>query len=302
MGAPRDRVDGAVLPGLVLGRRERRAPASVPRGRRRRGGACHAGRLGIDVVARPAGRRARAMDGDALRRRRSGAPVPRPPRHVDVGTLARRRLGRRRVLRRRRYLAVVRHGSNPCARSTTARSAGRRGTGLATGTRRTVRRRLAGRDLAHETSTIENPAVRVLDAHTGDPVAGVADEGMAVVAAGWSPVPVTTASCSIARSETSPALDVGARTGVLDEIEVAAPGALTLAGWYPEATPCCCTSTTRRRTASCASTSRPAPSRRSSIAEARSATRGSDPTVQVWVRHERLVARRMACRVEWRRS
>ena len=40
-----------------------------------------------------------------------------------------------------------------------------------------------------EGSNIENPAVRVLDARTGRDRGEVADDGMAVVAAGWSPAP-----------------------------------------------------------------------------------------------------------------
>lgn len=86
-----------------------------------------------------------------------------------------------------------------------------------------------------EASTIENPAVRVLDARTGETVGDVVDEGMAVMAAGWSPAP--------GDDRLVLHREVGGfvrpwmwfpRTGALDEIEIPLPGALTLADWYPE--------------------------------------------------------------------
>ena len=85
-----------------------------------------------------------------------------------------------------------------------------------------------------ESSNIENPSVRVLDAHTGELVGEVGDEGMAVVAAGWSPVPgdrrlvVVREIGGFARPWIwSPGRDEP------QPIECDAPGAFTLADWYP---------------------------------------------------------------------
>lgn len=86
-----------------------------------------------------------------------------------------------------------------------------------------------------EASSIENPAVRVLDTRVGDAVAEIADPGMAVVPAGWSPIPgdqrlvvlrevggfVRPWMWSPGRGDPIP-------------IPVHVPGAVSLAGWYPE--------------------------------------------------------------------
>lgn len=87
-----------------------------------------------------------------------------------------------------------------------------------------------------EASTIENPAVRVIDARTGETVADLTDADMAVVAAGWSPVPGDDRLVVLREVDGfqrpwmwSP------RAGRLDEIEVDRPGALNLAGWFDDA-------------------------------------------------------------------
>lgn len=87
-----------------------------------------------------------------------------------------------------------------------------------------------------ERSDIENPAVRVIDARTGESVGEIADEGMAVVAAGWSPVPgddrlvVHREVGGFARPWMwSP------RSGEPTPIDVGLPGTVTLVGWYPDA-------------------------------------------------------------------
>jgi dipeptidyl aminopeptidase/acylaminoacyl peptidase len=86
-----------------------------------------------------------------------------------------------------------------------------------------------------ERSNIENPAVRVLDARTGVPIAEVADDDMAVVAAGWSPV---------AGDERLVVLrEIGGdvrpwmwspRSGDPVALEIDLPGSLSLADWYPD--------------------------------------------------------------------
>ncbi|MDH5224420.1 MAG: hypothetical protein OEW46_06595, partial [Actinomycetota bacterium] len=86
-----------------------------------------------------------------------------------------------------------------------------------------------------ESSDIENPAVRVLDAVTGATIGEVADPGMAVVAAGWSPIPGDDRLVVLR--------EIGGRTrpwmwsprdGEPVRIESDLPGALTLASWFPE--------------------------------------------------------------------
>lgn len=86
-----------------------------------------------------------------------------------------------------------------------------------------------------ERSDIENPAVRVIDARTGETVGEVADDGMAVAAAGWSPVPGDD------RLVLHREIDGFARPwiwspriGDLTQVPVDLPGAVTLAGWYPD--------------------------------------------------------------------
>jgi dipeptidyl aminopeptidase/acylaminoacyl peptidase len=86
-----------------------------------------------------------------------------------------------------------------------------------------------------EGSDIENPAVRVIDATTGASIADIADDGMATVAAGWSPVPgddrlvvLREVGGTIRPWMWTP------RAGSLTVIEVEEPGALTLADWFPD--------------------------------------------------------------------
>jgi dipeptidyl aminopeptidase/acylaminoacyl peptidase len=85
-----------------------------------------------------------------------------------------------------------------------------------------------------ETSNIENPSIRVVDAHTGDVVADLVDEGMAVVAAGWSPIAGD--ERLVVHREIAgtvrPWLWVP-RDGSLAELAVDAEGAVTLADWFP---------------------------------------------------------------------
>jgi dienelactone hydrolase len=87
-----------------------------------------------------------------------------------------------------------------------------------------------------ESSNIENPAVRVLDARTGEPIGEVADEGMAVVTAGWSPVPGDERLVVLR--------EVGGfvrpwmwspRDGDPVQLDVDVSGSVTLADWYPDA-------------------------------------------------------------------
>lgn len=87
-----------------------------------------------------------------------------------------------------------------------------------------------------EASNIENPSVRVLDAVTGEAIGEIGDEGMAVVAAGWSPVPGDDRLVVLREvgGFTRPWL-WSPRSGALGEIETDLPGALTLADWFPDA-------------------------------------------------------------------
>jgi dienelactone hydrolase len=87
-----------------------------------------------------------------------------------------------------------------------------------------------------ERSDIENPAVRVIDGRTGETVGEIADDEMAVVAAGWSPLPgddrlvVHREVGGFARPWMwSP------RSGDLTQIDVDLPGTVTLASWFPGA-------------------------------------------------------------------
>ncbi|MEX1262965.1 MAG: prolyl oligopeptidase family serine peptidase [Actinomycetota bacterium] len=88
-----------------------------------------------------------------------------------------------------------------------------------------------------EGSNIENPAVRVLDAHTGETVGEVADEGMAVVAAGWSPIPGDDRLVVLREIEgfARPYL-WSPRDGDPTPLDLDLPGAVTLADWFPDAT------------------------------------------------------------------
>jgi dienelactone hydrolase len=88
-----------------------------------------------------------------------------------------------------------------------------------------------------EDSDIENPAVRVLDARTGDTLGDIADDGMAVVAAGWAPSPGD--ERLVVHRELggfSRPWMWSPRAGTVDQIAVDAPGTLTLADWYPDGT------------------------------------------------------------------
>jgi dipeptidyl aminopeptidase/acylaminoacyl peptidase len=84
-----------------------------------------------------------------------------------------------------------------------------------------------------EDSTIENPAVRVVDARSGDEVGEVADDGMAVVAAGWSPSPGDQRLVVLREVDGFLRPWMWELKAGLSPIEVDLPGALTLADWFP---------------------------------------------------------------------
>jgi dipeptidyl aminopeptidase/acylaminoacyl peptidase len=84
-------------------------------------------------------------------------------------------------------------------------------------------------------SNIENPSVRVLDARTGQKVGEVTDDGMAVVAADWSPIPGDDRLVVLRETEGfirpwmwSP------RAGDPMPLQLDLEGAVTLAGWFPD--------------------------------------------------------------------
>jgi dipeptidyl aminopeptidase/acylaminoacyl peptidase len=87
-----------------------------------------------------------------------------------------------------------------------------------------------------EESDISRPAVRILDARTGDAVGEVLDEGLSVDPAGWSPMPGDERLVLIREMD-----DVerpwlwDLSSGSLTEIEVGLPGAIFLEDWYPDA-------------------------------------------------------------------
>ena len=136
-----------------------------------------------------------------------------------------------------------------------------------------------------EGSNIENPAVRVLDAHTGDPVAGVADDAMAVVAAGWSPVPGDDRLVLLREigGFSRPFL-WAPRMGAPKEIALDVPGTVTLADWYPTGD-ALLTAITRRRTASCGS-GRTAAAHHGRRGGRHDQPRRVRPDGHVWFRHE----------------
>ena len=131
------------------------------------------------------------------------------------------------------YLVVTRHGAEPVRelyRHTQPAGAGQdwpQGAGgLSADTRLLA--------IWHsETSNIENPAVRILDARSGETIGDVADEGMAVVAAGWSPMPGDDRLVLLREVGGFVRPWMWERSGVLEEIEIGLPGTVTLAGWYP---------------------------------------------------------------------
>jgi dipeptidyl aminopeptidase/acylaminoacyl peptidase len=86
-----------------------------------------------------------------------------------------------------------------------------------------------------EGSNIENPAVRVLDANTGDPLGEVADADMPVVATGWSPVPGDQRLVVLREigGSVRPWMWTPGAAGP-SPMEIDLPGAMTLAGWYPD--------------------------------------------------------------------
>ncbi len=85
-----------------------------------------------------------------------------------------------------------------------------------------------------ETSNIENPSIRVVDAHTGNVIADLVDDGMAVVAAGWSPIAGD--DRLVVHREIAGTVRPWLwtpREGTLSELAVDAEGAVTLADWFP---------------------------------------------------------------------
>ena len=132
------------------------------------------------------------------------------------------------------YVIVVRHGSEPARelyRSEQPAGVGRewpQGRGGLSADASLVAIRHA------ETSNIENPAVRVLDAITGQTIGSIADEGMAIDPAGWSPVPGDDRLIVLREVSgfTRPWM-WSPREGDLTPIEAGLPGAVTLADWFP---------------------------------------------------------------------
>ena len=142
------------------------------------------------LVARPAGRRTRALDGDAVRGWRSSALVPRRCRTCGCRGSPSRAIRSRpaspTTSRSSSSFATVR---NRCASSiATPRppALARTGPKGRAASRPTPRCSRSGTP-SHR--NIENPAIRVVDARSGATIGEVADADMAVVAAGWSPVP-----------------------------------------------------------------------------------------------------------------
>ena len=87
-----------------------------------------------------------------------------------------------------------------------------------------------------ERSNIETPAVRVLDAGTGETIGEIADEGMAVETAGWSPVPGD--ERLVVHREVDGFVHPwmwSPRSGALEPIGLDLPGELTFADWFPNA-------------------------------------------------------------------
>ena len=132
------------------------------------------------------------------------------------------------------YLVVVRHGSAPLRelyRSEQPAGVGQewpQGRGGLSADASLVAIRHA------EASNIENPAVRVIDAITGKAVGEIADEGMAIDAAGWSPVPGDDRLIVLREVEgfTQPWM-WSPRDGDPTPLEVDLPGTVTLADWFP---------------------------------------------------------------------
>lgn len=86
-----------------------------------------------------------------------------------------------------------------------------------------------------EDSDIARPRVRVVDAHTGEPVGEIRDADRAVAPAGWSPVPGDQRLVVIRETdgfERPWIWDLA--TGALDPVAVDIPGALFLGDWYPK--------------------------------------------------------------------
>jgi dipeptidyl aminopeptidase/acylaminoacyl peptidase len=84
-----------------------------------------------------------------------------------------------------------------------------------------------------ERSDISRPAVRVLDAHTGETVGDVFDEGLSAVPGGWSPVPGDQRVVlvrELADVERPWLWDLS--TGELAELPIGLPGAVFLEDWY----------------------------------------------------------------------
>jgi len=87
-----------------------------------------------------------------------------------------------------------------------------------------------------ERSDIARPAVRIVDAQTGEAVGEVFDEGLRTEPAGWSPLRGDQRLVVIREVDGAerPSLwDVA--SGSLDELAVGLPGAVFLEDWYPDA-------------------------------------------------------------------
>jgi dipeptidyl aminopeptidase/acylaminoacyl peptidase len=88
-----------------------------------------------------------------------------------------------------------------------------------------------------EESDISRPAVRVLHANTGEALGEVADEGLRVEPAAWSPLPGDQRLVLIRELDDVERPWVwDLSSGALDELSVGLPGAIFLEDWYPDGT------------------------------------------------------------------
>lgn len=86
-----------------------------------------------------------------------------------------------------------------------------------------------------EESDIARPAVRILDARTGETVGEVVDEGLRTEPVGWSPVPGDQRLVLIReRDDVERPWLWDLASGALEELPVGLPGAVFLEDWYPD--------------------------------------------------------------------
>ena len=288
--SPRGRLDRERrLAGVVLGPGLGDPPDRLRRGGRRRGGAHHARRVGRRVVAGPAGRRMRPLDGHAVRRRGSRRRCSRgsrtcgcrgsrswatPWRPASPTTTATRSSC---ATARNRHASSTVTSSPPASAGTGRRDrAGSRPTPRCSrsGTRspRTSRTPPSECSMPTRASSSARWPTKAWPSSrpAGRPCRAI-DRLVVVREIGgfarpwiWSP----------GRDEPQP-----------DRVRRARCLSRSPTG-TPTATPCSCIATTRRRTAWCRSISMTGPCRRSWNPAARSTAPGSGPTDSVWFRHQ----------------